>query len=182
MRLLQSFFLEILMTEEWKPISGYDGMYLVSNYGQVKSVVFRNGTTRRQQDRMMTPTDNGYGYKIVGLRNGTKKKNHYVHRLVAEAFIPNPYGYPVVDHIDHNRENNRVDNLQWCTQKENVHRSIELMSKPRTVATTNTGQKYISRTANGKYKLSLPWLRIWKEFKLLDDAIAARDIALCEEE
>ena len=61
---------------------------------------------------------------MVGLHKDCKTKMHYVHRLVAEAFIPNPLNLPVVHHKDDNKQNNCVDNLKWCTQKENVHYTI----------------------------------------------------------
>ena len=68
----------------------------------------------------MQSTDNGNGYKLIGLRKPKhKKKNFYVHRLVAEAFIPNPQNYTYINHKDYDRGNNNVDNLEWCTQSYN---------------------------------------------------------------
>ena len=127
--------------EVWKPIRGYEGKYEVSSLGRVKSLVFRNNQTEIPRERILSATDNGHGYKIVGLSKDGKRKNHYLHRLVAEAFIPNLSNLEVVDHINHDRSDNRVDNLQWLTQAENVHKSAPRMSKPRQKATTNTGHK-----------------------------------------
>lgn len=163
------------MEEVWKPIDGYEGLYEVSNLGRVRSLEFRNNQTAFSRTKIMRATDNGHGYLIVGLSEGSRRKNHYVHRLVAKAFVPNPDNLPVIDHIDHDRSNNVATNLQWLTQKQNVQRSIELMSRPRKKATTNTGEKYISKIKNGKYKVSLAWKRYWKEFETLEQAMEARD-------
>lgn len=164
--------------EIWKPIDGYVGLYEVSNMGRVRSLVFRNNQASFGRIRILSPTDNGNGYKIVGLNKGAGRKNYYVHRLVASAFVGNPNNLPVVDHIDHNKANNKASNLQWVTQGENVRRSTHLMSKPRTKATTNTGEKYISQVKGGRFKVSLPWLRSWKSYETLEQAVAARDSLL----
>lgn len=170
------------MREVWKPICGYEGFYEVSNLGRVKSLWFRNNHSLIRRDKIMSTTDNGSGYKIVGLRLPLeKKRNFYVHRLVAEAFIDNPSDLPVIDHIDHDRGNNRADNLQWVTQRENVQRSVELMSHPRSVATTNTGHKYISKVKGGRYKVSLPWLKFWHSYETLDEAVQAKEVQLEKE-
>ena len=103
------------MTEVWKDIPGYEGAYQVSNLGNVYSC---------KRCRPMRPHDKGSGHLIVLLRKDNKPKTHPVHRLVAAAFIPNPHKLPVVHHKDDNPQNNRADNLEWCTQKENVHYTI----------------------------------------------------------
>jgi len=167
------------MEEVWKPIDGYEGLYEVSNLGRVRSLEFRNNQTSFKRKKIMSATDNGHGYLIVCLRRGGhKRSSRYVHRLVAQAFIPNPDNLPVIDHIDHDRSNNVVTNLQWLTQKDNIGRSRHLMSKPRKKVTSNTGQKYITRVKSGEYKVSLPWKRYWKQFKTLEQAKEARDCEL----
>lgn len=170
------------MEEIWKPIEGYEGFYEVSNLGRVRSLWFRNNHSLVKRNKIMSATDNGHGYLIVGLNKEAKRKNYYVHRLVAKAFIPNPDNLPVIDHIDHDRSNNAVTNLQWLTQKDNIGRSRHLMSKPRKNVTSNTGQKYITRVKSGEYKVSLPWKRYWKQFKTLEQAKEARDREIKETE
>ena len=174
------------MEEVWKSIDGYDGRYEVSNLGRVRSLEFRNNQTAFSRTKIMKATDNGHGYLIVSLREGGGRKNHYVHRLVAEAFIPNPDNLPVIDHIDHNRSNNIVTNLQWMTQGDNVRRSRYLMSKAREKATTNTGEKYISRQSkDGLYRVTVRISETNRRkqiglFKTLNEALEARDAALKE--
>jgi len=102
------------MNEIWKDIEGYAGLYEVSNMGQVRSLWF--GKTR-----ILKPGKNTCGYLQVNLCKDGKQKMFLVHRLVANAFIPNPQGYPVINHRDENPLNNSVDNLEFCTRKYNVN-------------------------------------------------------------
>ena len=123
------------MGEQWRNIKGFEGSYQISNLGRIRSLDRVCGQMPRGYDRhitgnFMTPTDNGRGYLIVHLKKNGSRKSRYIHRLVAEAFIENPKGFPVVNHIDFNKKNNTVENLEWCTQKMNVQHSSVNMRKP----------------------------------------------------
>lgn len=110
--------------EIWKDIKGYEGLYQISNYGNVKSlerVIEDNKGSYIKKEKILTPTINNRGYYHIGLRNNSKTKYYYVHRLVAEAFIPNPNNYPIINHKDEDKTNNKVDNLEWCTPKYNAN-------------------------------------------------------------
>lgn len=109
--------------EKWKDICGFEGVYKVSNLGRVKRVVDAWG---RPVERILRPYVAPAGYYLVDLRLGTKKKRITVHRLVAIAFLDNPNKKPNVDHINTIRTDNRVENLKWCTQKENCNNPISL--------------------------------------------------------
>ena len=102
------------MKEIWKPIVGYEGFYLVSNLGRVRSLP-RNGTSGKKL-KLITDRD---GYKIVCLMMLGKRANKKVHRLVAESFISNPTRKPCVNHIDNDRGNNFIVNLEWVSIAEN---------------------------------------------------------------
>lgn len=103
------------MQEIWKDIKGYEGKYQVSNYGRVKSLNYRN--TGKEQ--LMKPTLQTNGYLYFSLCKPNKK--FLIHRLVAEAFIPNPNNLPCVNHKDEDKTNNHVDNLEWCTHLYNIN-------------------------------------------------------------
>lgn len=98
------------MQEIWKPIKGYEGLYEVSSLGNVKSL---------RRNVFLKPGRKESGYLIVSLYKHNSGKNFYVHRLVAEAFIPNPDNLPIINHKDEVKTNNCVDNLEWCDYKYN---------------------------------------------------------------
>lgn len=107
------------MKEIFKPIKGYEDRYKVSNLGRVMSLNYQN--TKRA--KIMSPVKHHLGYLLIHLG---KNKIKMVHTLVAEAFIPNPEGKKYVNHIDGNKANNKVTNLEWVTSKENVNHAIRI--------------------------------------------------------
>lgn len=103
------------MEEIWKEIEGYDGFYQISNFGRVKS--FYNHNNIKERYLKLLIDKDGYFYVDLNL-NGNNKK-HKVHRLVASAFIENKNNLPQVNHLDENKQNNHVNNLEWCTAQYN---------------------------------------------------------------
>ena len=116
--------------EIWKDIKGYEGLYQVSNKGRVKSLnryANNNGTLQFRPERILKQNIQKAGRSrrcTVALSKKSKIKRIRVHRLVAEAFIPNPENKPQIDHIDTNMENNNVENLRWVTHKENMNNPL----------------------------------------------------------
>lgn len=108
------------MKEIWKDIKGYERLYQISNYGRVKSLVFNNNICKKKREKILSPTDNGKGYLIIGLRKNGKRKNYYIHRLVAEHFLKNDKNLKEVNHINFNKKNNSVENLEWVTKEKNI--------------------------------------------------------------
>lgn len=117
------------MQEIWKDIEGYEGLYQISNLGRIKSLE-RIVITKRHKipvkETIRKQNTDTYGYNRVFLRNKNKNKNFQVHRLVAIHFIDNSENKPQVNHIDGVKTNNRVDNLEWVTNKENQYHSIKI--------------------------------------------------------
>ena len=108
------------MKEEiWKDIEefeGYEGLYKVSNRGNVKSLNYRH----TGKERILKTRKTSDGYLLVNLYKDGKMKTYYVHQLVATAFCENPEGYTEVNHKDENKENNCIDNLEWCSRSYNL--------------------------------------------------------------
>jgi len=170
--------------EIWKDIKGYEGKYQISNLGRVKSLLEWRGNKNLdkwvENPTILTPTNNGHGYLIINLMDRCKRKNHYIHRLVAEAFLPNPFNKPVVNHKDYNRQNNRVDNLEWCSIKENVNYSVDNMKHPRNTKSKTTGEKFIYYRANKEQYRVVVFRKEYPSCKTLEEAIALRDSILKE--
>ena len=107
------------MQEQWTTILNYNGLYEISNYGRIKSV---------SKNIIMKQMNHYKGYKFVHLYNNKKRKKFFIHVLVAMYFIPNPLCKKIVNHIDENKKNNHVNNLEWMTSGENT-RYYHLMRK-----------------------------------------------------
>lgn len=114
--------------EVWKDIEGYEGLYLVSNLGLVRSLErieenLRKGKpyNRLHRGRTLKPIKHFTGYYLVTLNKGGEHHSMRLHRLVAQAFVPNPDNLPEVNHKDENKANNRADNLEWCDGSYNTN-------------------------------------------------------------
>ena len=108
----------------WRSIKGYEGIYEISDTGLVRNLRV-DSKNRTYPGKILTPGKTVSGYPFVFLSVNGKSKNNMIHRLVATAFIPNPHNLPEVNHIDGNKENNNVSNLEWCTRKENLKHAVD---------------------------------------------------------
>lgn len=112
--------------ERWKDIVGYENKYQISSFGNVRSVMFNNYTTKnKKRVKKLKPAKDNTGYLSVVLCKDGKTKTFRIHRLVAQAFLLNENNYKVVNHIDGNKLNNRVENIEWCTYKENSIHAVK---------------------------------------------------------
>lgn len=113
------------MEEIYRDIRGYEGMYQCSNLGNIKALrreyIAGNGSHRWTEEKILKQCVNRGGYLQVQLHNNGKLTTHRVHRIIAETFIPNPDNLPQVNHKDENRQNNAIDNLEWCDNKYNCN-------------------------------------------------------------
>lgn len=144
--------------EIWKPVKGYEGMYQVSNLGRVRSLdrlihqKDRWGNIRptRYKGKLKKGSLKNTGYYAINLK---EKRDISIHRLVAEAFIPNPENKPCVNHINGIKTDNRVENLEWCTYRENTVHAYknDLSKKGKKHYKTNLNEKQVRDI---KYNLS----------------------------
>ena len=123
------------MMEEWRDVKGYEGLYMVSNYGHImamdRMIGYRKGKLRKWNGRMKKPTITDKGYLKVTLYKNGKPETREIQRLVAETFIPNPYNKEQVNHIDGNTKNNHISNLEWTTPYENNWHRIHVLHHER---------------------------------------------------
>lgn len=104
-------------SEVWRDIAGFEGEYRISNFGRVKSLKFG-------KERIVNPFVNSSGYLQVQLCKNGKTRKPLIHQLIAQAFVPNPEGKSQVNHIDGNRLNNAIDNLEWVSRAENTRHGV----------------------------------------------------------
>lgn len=122
--------------EEWRPVVGYEGLYEVSDWGNVRSLdaylPSKGGSVRLKRGRLLKQYTDKDGYKRVGLHCNHKQVVVGVHQLVARAFIDNPDNLPIIDHIDSHRDNNMADNLRWFTVS--LNNSTEQARRRKSIA------------------------------------------------
>lgn len=149
------------MEEVWKDIKGYERLYQISNFGNVRSldrVFYQKNpwgfcSTFKYKGRKISPTTNRNGYYYVDLTNRQKRKRFYVHRLVAESFIPKDCNRPHINHKDLNKKNNNVENLEWCSREENMRHAVKnnaIKYKSKEVRCIETGKIFKSVSAASK--------------------------------
>lgn len=140
------------MEEVWKDVKGYEGIYQVSNFGRVKGLPRYDSRGNARVERILKSIPTKDGYLRVHLSNGGIKRKRPIHRLVAEAFIQNPENNPQVNHIDEDKTNNTVDNLEWVTPKENINHATSLYRRAIKQRKTQHGKSIIAiDIANGEH-------------------------------
>lgn len=119
-----------MVEEIYKDVKGYEGLYQVSNFGQILSLNYN----KTGKPKLMKPSKNKDGYLRIFLCKDGKRKMFFIHRLVAEHFIPNPDNLPEINHKDENKENNSVENLEYCNHEYNCNHGTrnERISKTQT--------------------------------------------------
>lgn len=131
-----------IFNEKWSPIKGYENLYLVSNYGRVLSLLRpAKKKNRNYGGRILRQHKTINGYPQVGLAKDNKSQTKLIHRLVCDAFKNNTYNKPCVNHIDLDKTNNHLSNLEWCTYSENEKHSYANGKIPIKSNLGNTGLK-----------------------------------------
>ncbi len=134
------------MKEIWKDVKGYEGIYKVSSLGRIKYLERINSGGVHVPEGIKRPQDNGRGYKYVQLKKEGTRKNFYIHRLVADSFLPNLKKLKEVNHKNENKSDNRVENLEWCTHSYNNSYGTK-------IERTKQHPNYIACTQRNKTKI-----------------------------
>jgi hypothetical protein len=154
------------MEEIFKPINGYDEQYLVSNYGNIKS----------NKTKKLLKIQKYSGYSTISFNHNDKRYRFYVHRLVANAFIPNPENKPTVNHINHDTHDNRVENLEWNTYKEQNEHNYKTQGEKRKTSRARSVSCYTKNNEIYKTFRSLSeaakWLHIESNSKNIESCLA----------
>ena len=134
------------MIEVWKNIKDYENLYAISNYGKIRSCI---------SNKVLKPVKMNTGYYRISLCKNKNKREFYIHRLVAQHFLNNNKNLTEVNHIDGNKSNNCVTNLEWCNRKYNIEHSIKILGnkfgKRRPVQCLETNRIFSSLTEASKY-------------------------------
>lgn len=157
------------MQEIWKNISGYKN-YQVSNFGRIKSLNYN----KTKYTKILKPDIRRDYLSVTLYKNGVRNR-FQVHRLVAIIFLPNINNLPCVNHIDGNKQNNRIDNLEWCTYKENINHSIKINLRNFNMDKNPNAKKINQYDMQGKF------IRQWNCMKEITNElkIARQEIYKC---
>jgi hypothetical protein len=164
--------------EQWKPVTGYEGYYEISDQGNVKScerkVSGKEGRIdiRRAQSKKTFINKNN-GYLVVNLSKEGKNVTYLIHRLMAFAFLVNPDNLVEIDHIDRNKTNNTLSNLRWVSHSANMLNRV-LLPKPL----GESKQRYIAKTPANTYSVRIPRGFYLGTFETIEEAVSVRDAYL----
>lgn len=145
------------MKEDWVPIRGYEGLYDISNKGRVRSLdrtVKCQGGDYHVTGRILKLHKKPSGYMFVTLAKNGRAKRYYLHRLIAEAFIPNPLRLKQINHKDENKTNNALSNLEWCTASYNINygkRSAKVIETKNKNASIGAERPVLKFDKSGKF-------------------------------
>lgn len=162
--------------EIWKDIEGYGGTFQVSNLGRVKTFNYRNSG----KEKVLKPKKHNKGYLQVQLMKGEQNKMFTIHRLVAQAFLPNPQNLPCVNHKDEDKTNNNVENLEWCDRSYNVRYSMDL--HPERIANRKNSPRYGKRMGLkvNQYNKNGELIKTWDNSRTIQNQTGMSDWSIAE--
>ena len=166
------------MNEIWRDIQGYEGIYMVSNQGNVLSVNF--GSMHSGKPKVMKLSKSSSGYLHVQLYKNGVAKTLLVHTLVANAFIPNPDCLPEVNHKDGDKTNNTVSNLEWVTKSQNTIHAIKNNFRPVNHSLGKKGKDCKTSKPVEQYNLDGSFIRLWDSREDAAASLGVRRSSICD--
>lgn len=171
-----------MITEEWKDIPGYEGLYQASSFGNIKAcariIPYTNGKTIHKKERILSLVK-GYGsYYTIGLNKNGKHKTYNVHYLIALTFIDNPEKLPCVNHKDENKYNNNLENLEWCSYSYNTKYNNNMRKK---IITRNFNNSRGCEKKVYQYDLQGNLIKVWDSVRAINRELGYRtpNISAC---
>lgn len=135
-----------MIEEIWKDIKDYEGLFQINPYGDIKTLERIDNNNHLVKEKLLIPSKDKDGYLYVNLTTKDKtRKFNYIHKLVAQTFLPNPENKPYIDHINGFNTDNRVENLQWTTHKENCNNLITKRRKSKPIIQFNPDGEVIQK-------------------------------------
>lgn len=166
-----------MQTERWEDVENYEGLYQVSKNGLVRSLdrinLRNNQIAIHQKGKMLNASIGKNGYLVVSLWKNGEGKSHYVHRLVAKAFLPNKYNLPEVNHKDEIKLNNNVNNLEWCNRIYNNNYATRNKRLSKSLTNNEKTSKKIAQ-----YSIDNQLLKVWSSSREIERALHIPNMAI----
>lgn len=161
--------------EIWKDIEGLEGMYQISSHCRARSLILatNKGVVKRDIPKILKCSIGGMGYRLFHTYKGGKRKTHKLHRIFAIYFIPNPKGLPYINHIDGNKLNNSIENLEWCSHLHNIRHAFKMGLVKSSRGTNHFRSKFTKKQVIEIFKSNLGYRELGRQYNVSHNVIGS---------